>query len=92
MCRTCFNIYVSCTLRICIQFVSTPRSVLSKMNLNMGHFTLNAVSRKAETCHIELKIKHVSGYISTYVKHVLISTFPAHYEYAFGLCQHYAQF
>ena len=38
---------------------------LSKMNLNMGRFTLNAKSRKVDTRDIELKIKHVSGHIST---------------------------
>ena len=32
--------------------------ILSTINLNMGHFKLNAMSRKAETLDIELKIKH----------------------------------
>ena len=58
----------------------------------MGHFTLNAMSRKTETRDIELKIKHVFGHIFTYAKRVLISTFPEYYEYAFGWCQHHAQF
>ena len=34
------------------------------MNLNMGRFTLNAKSQKADTRDIKLKIKHVSGHIS----------------------------
>ena len=45
----------------------------------MGHFTLNAMSSKAETRDIELKIKHVSGYISTYAELVSISTFMYYY-------------
>ena len=56
----CLDIYISCTLRICNQLASTPYSNLSKMNLNIGHFTLNAMPRKAKTLDIELKIKHVS--------------------------------
>ena len=52
----------------------------------MGRVTLNAKSRKADTRDIELKIKHVSGHISTYAELFWISTFPAHYEYAFGWC------
>ena len=62
------------------------------MNWNMGHFTLNAMSRKAETRDIELKIKHASDHISTYAEHVWISTFLAHYEYAIGWCQQHTQF
>ena len=52
------------------------------MNLNMCHFTLNAMSRKAETRDIELKIKHVSGHISTYAELVWVFTHLAHYKYA----------
>ena len=33
--------------------------ILSTINLNMGHFKLNAMSRKAETLDIELKIKQL---------------------------------
>ena len=58
----------------------------------MGRFTLNAMSPKAETRDIELKIKHVSGHIFTYAEHVLISAFLAHYEYAFDWCQHHIRF
>ena len=58
----------------------------------MGRFTLNDMSPKAETRDIELKIKHVSGHISTYAEHVSISTFPSHYEYAIGWCQHHIRF
>ena len=72
--------------------MSTSYSVLSRMNLNMGRFTLNAKSRKADTRDIELKIKHASGYISTYAVLFWISTHRAHYEYAIGWCQHHAQF
>ena len=77
---------------ICNRLVSTPCSILSKMNLNMGNYTLNAMSFLAETRDIELKIKHVSGHISTYAELVWISTHLAYYEYAIGWCQHHAQF
>ena len=43
------------------------------MNLKMGHFTLNAMLRKADTHDNELTIKHASGHISTYAKYVSIS-------------------
>ena len=82
----CFGylLYISCTLRICNRLVSPSCSVLSKMNLNIGRFTLNDMLLYAETRDIELKIKHVSGHISTYPELFWISTHLAHYEYAFG--------
>ena len=58
----------------------------------MGRFTLNALSSKAETRDIELKIKHVSVHISTYAEHVSIFTHLAHYENAIDWCQHHIQF
>ena len=54
--RPCLDIYISCTLRICNQLASTPYSILSKMNLNIGHFVKTSVTFRG----IELKIKHVS--------------------------------
>ena len=72
--QTCFNI---CFLHI-TNMQSVGVNTMSKMNLDIGHFTLNAMLQKAKTCHIELKIKHVSDHISTYAELVWVFTHLAH--------------